>query len=71
MSPGLRHALESAVKTGRVSNSDCACAKLRGRVTAHNGVPDDRGSCAEEPCAEKPARTVSEQRLERRLTRRL
>jgi hypothetical protein len=30
---------ESVVKTGRESNSDCADAKLRGRVIASNGVP--------------------------------
>jgi len=39
----------SVLKTGRKSNPDCAYAKLRGRVIAPNGVPDDRGSCTEEP----------------------
>jgi hypothetical protein len=38
------------VKIGHESNSECACAKLCGRVIAHNRVPDDRGSCTEEPC---------------------
>jgi len=27
------------LKTGRKSNPDCACAKLRGRVTVPSGVP--------------------------------
>jgi hypothetical protein len=37
---GIRHTLEwSVVKTGRKSNSDCADAKLWGRVIAPNGVP--------------------------------
>jgi len=40
----------SVLKTGRKSNPDCAYAKLRGGVIAPNGVPDDRGSCTEEPC---------------------
>ena len=41
---GLRRVLmdtgcPSVLKTGRKSNPDCTCAKLRGRVTAPNGVP--------------------------------
>jgi hypothetical protein len=44
MSLGLGQALmdtecPSVLKTGRKSNPDCACAKLRVRVIAPNGVP--------------------------------
>jgi hypothetical protein len=50
MSLSLRHALRSSVvKTGRKSNSDCADAKLRGRVIAHNGVPMTKARVTEEP----------------------
>jgi hypothetical protein len=37
------------LKTGHKSNSDCADAKLRGRVIAHNGVPMTEARVTEEP----------------------
>ena len=50
MSLSLRHALRSSVvKTGRKSTSDCADAKLRGRVIAHSGVPMTKARVTEEP----------------------
>jgi len=37
------------LKTGRKSNPDCACAKLRGRVTAPNGVPVTKARVTKSP----------------------
>ncbi len=37
------------MKTGRKSNPDCACAKLRGRVTAPNGVPVTKARVTKSP----------------------
>jgi len=39
----------SVLKTGRKSNSDCACTKLRGRVTAPNGVPVTKARVTKSP----------------------
>ena len=60
---GLRRALmdtgcPGVLKTGRKSNPDCACAKLRGRVTAPNGVPMTKARVTEEPRDGKLSRGV-------------
>ena len=58
---GLRHALQSSVvKTGHKSNSDCADAKLRGRVTALSGVPMTEARVTKSPVIGKPSRVVRE-----------
>jgi hypothetical protein len=63
MGPGLGQALmdtgyPSVLKTGRKSNPGCACAKSRGRVIVHKGVPMTKARVLRSRVRLKDSRTV-------------
>jgi hypothetical protein len=49
--------------TGKPTISEHACAGLCERVITHNRMPDDRGSCTEEPCEIKRPAHSSESEI--------
>jgi len=58
MSLGLKAHAKGVVKAERKFNSNRVCAKLRGRVIAHKGVPMTKARVLRSPVIGKPSRGV-------------
>jgi hypothetical protein len=69
MSLGLKAHAKGVVKAERKFNSNRACAKLRGRVIAHKGVPMTKARVLRSPVIGKPCAVSRTERIANRVGR--